>query len=497
MLTYHNDNARTGQNQNETILTPSNVNSTTFGKLFEVSVQGKVDAQPLIKTQLTIPGNGTHNVLYIVTENDNVYAVDADSGSSLWTVSLFGSGETYSDKRSCGQVEPNIGITSTPVIDPNAGPHGTIYIVAMTKKSSTYFQRIHALDLTTGAEEFGGPVLVTASFPTTSGSTSFAPAQYKDRAGLALINGNVYTTWASHCDDGPYTGWIIAYGINGQNTLVQTSVLDITPNGDDGGIWQSGGAPAVDGSGTIFLLDGNGTFDTTFTTSGFPVNGDFGNGFLKIATSGGLQVTDFFEPFDTVTESNNDEDLGSGGSMLLPDMVDAQNNTRQLAVGAGKDSNIYLIDRTNLGKFNSANNSNAYQVLEGALPGGEWAMPAYFNNTLYYGGVDAPLQAFPFSQALLALSPSSTSSESFAYPGTTPSISANGTSNAIVWAVENSSTGVLHAYDATNLANELYNSTQAGSRDTFSDNKFITPTIANGKVYVGTTDSVAVFGLLP
>jgi hypothetical protein len=183
--------------------------------------------------------------------------------------------------------------------------------------------------------------------------------------------------------------------------------------------------------------------------------------------------------------------------MLLPDMTDAQSNTRHLAVGAGKDSNIYLIDRNNMGKFNSANNSNAYQVLAGALPGGEWAMPAYFNNTLYYGGVDAPLQAFPFSQALLALSPSSTSSESFAYPGTTPSISANGTSNAIVWAVENSSTGVLHAYDATNLANELYNSNQAGSRDTFEDNKFITPTIANGKVYVGTTSSVVVFGLLP
>ena len=224
---------------------------------------------------------------------------------------------------------------------------------------------------------------------------------------------------------------------------------------------------------------------------GFPASNDFGNGFLKLSNSGGLQVTDFFEPSNTVNESDHDIDLGSGGAMVLPDMVDMNGVTRHLAVGAGKDGNIYLVDRDNMGKWNSTTNTNAYQFLSDALPNGEWSMPAYFNGTLYYGGVSAPLQAWTFSQAMLQTPPSK-SSESYSYPGTTPSISANGTSNAIVWAVENgSSGGVLHAYDATNLANELYNSGPSA----FSDNKFMVPTIANGKVYVGTPSSVVVFGL--
>ena len=243
-------------------------------------------------------------------------------------------------------------------------------------------------------------------------------------------------------------------------------------------------------------LDGNGTFDTSLTTSGFPSKGDFGNAFLKLSNSSGLQVEDFFEPFNTVNESDSDLDLGSGGAMVLPDMTDSTGTTRHLAVGAGKDGNIYLVDRDSMGKWNSANNNNAYQPLSGALDNGVWSMPAYFNDTLYYGGVSDPLQAFPFSQARLSATPSSSTSESFSYPGTTPSISANGTSNAIVWAIENGSGGVLHAYDATNLATELYNSSKV-SGDGFNDNKFVTPTIANGKVYVGTPSSVAVFGLKP
>ncbi len=492
MLTYHNDIERTGQNLTEQTLTTSNV-KTSFGQLFQVSVDGLVDAQPLIKTQVTIPGKGVHNVLYVVTENDSVYAFDADSGGSpLWQVSVLGTGEVASDNRGCSQVTPEIGITSTPVIDPTAGPDGTIYVVAMSKTTSgttTYFQRIHALDMTTGAEEFGGPTTVTATF---APGPAFDPKQYKERAGLLLLNGQIITTWASHCDNTPYNGWIMAYN---ENTLAQTSVLDVTPNGSEGAIWQSGGGPAADISGNIYLLDGNGTFDTSLSANGFPTKGDFGNGFLKLSNSSGLQVTDFFEPFNTVSESSEDEDLGSGGAMVLPDMTDSTGTTRHLAVGTGKDGNIYLVDRTNLGKFNSQNNLNAYQVLVGALDNGEWATPAYFNGTLYYGGVSEPLQAFAFSQARLVAIPSSVSSETYGYPGSSPSISANGTSNAIVWAVENSSgAGILHAYDATNLATELYNSSKVRA-DSFADNKFMTPTIANGKVYVGTPSSVAVFGL--
>ena len=493
VLTYHNDNARTGQNMTEQTLTTANV-KTSFGKLFEDSVDGLVDGQPLIKTQVTIPGLGIHNVIYVVTENDTVYAFDADtSGLPLWHVSVLGTGEIASDDRGCGQVTPQIGITSTPVIDPGAGSHGTIYVVAMSKNTTTgaYSQRIHALDITTGAEEFGGPVTVTATFPP---GPAFAPKQYKERAGLLLLNGQLITAWASHCDFTPYNGWIMAYD---QNTLAQTSVLDVTPNGSEGAIWQSGGGLAADNAGNIYLLDGNGTWDTTVNANGFPTKGDFGNGFLKLSNSSGLQVADFFEPFNTVSESGGDTDLGSGGAMVLPDMIDKNGATRHLAVGAGKDGNIFLVDRDNMGKWNSANNNNAYQPIAGALDAGEWAMPAYFNSTLYYGGVNVQLQAFTFSQARLVAMPSSKSSETYGYPGATPSISSNGSSNAIVWAVQNGgSLGVLRAYDATNLATELYNSSTAPG-DSFGDNKFITPTIANGKVYVGTPTSVAAFGLKP
>ena len=494
VLTYHNDNFRSGQNLSESILTTSNVNSSSFGKLYELPVDGKVDAQPLVKTQVSIPGAGLHNVLYVVTEHDSVYAFDADNGTMLWPapISMLGPGEVPSDDRGCGQVTPEIGITSTPVIDPSAGPNGTIYLVAMSKDASNnYIQRLHALDIATGAEEFGGPVIIAA--------TGFSPGQYKERAGLLLLsNGEVYTTWASHCDIPSYNGWIIAYGLNKQNILAQTSALNITPNGSDGAIWQSGAGPAADSFGNIYFLDGNGTFDTTLNSNGFPNAGDFGNAFLKLSTSSGLQVADYFEMSNTVAESAMDEDLGSGGALLL-DVSDAMNATHHLAVGAGKDHNIYLVDRDNMGKFNpSANNANAYQVLSGELPGGEFAMPAFFNNTLYYGGVGLPLLAFGFSNARLLSSASSSTTESFNYPGTTPSISANGSNNGIVWAVENAGGAVLHAYDAGNLEHEFYNSNQApDGRDSFQDNKFITPTVANGKVYVGTPSSVAVFGLRP
>jgi len=356
VLTYHNDNARTGQNLNETILTTSNVNVNTFGKLFVLSVDGKVDAQPLYLSAVTLPDATVHNVLFVATENDSLYAFDADTGASLWHVSMLKSGEVPSDDRGCSQVTPEIGVTATPAIDRGSGPHGTIYVVAMSKDaSSNYYQRLHALDVTTGAEEFSGPVDVSATYPSNGGTVTFDPKQYKERPGLLIMNGVVYTSWSSHCDINPYTAWVISYA---EGTLAQTSVLDITPNGSEGSVWQSGTGPAADANGNIYFLTANGTFDTTLNAQGFPVSGDYGNAFMKLSTtSNHLAVADYFNMFNTVSESNADEDLGSGGALVLPDMIDSLGVTRHLAVGAGKDSNIYLVDRDNMGKFNSSTNN--------------------------------------------------------------------------------------------------------------------------------------------
>jgi len=497
--TYHNDIGRTGQNLTETTLTTSNVTSAKFGKLGFYSVDGLVDAEPLYASSLVVPGNGTHNVLIIATEHDSVYAFDADSGATLWHVSMLNSGEASSDDRGCGQVTPEIGVTSTPVIDRSKGAHGAVYVVAMSKDGSgTYHQRLHALDLALGTELFGGPAEIQASYPGTGDSSNgtsviFEPGQYKERSALLLLNGVIYTGWASHCDARPYTGWILGYN---ENTLAQTSVLNVTPNGYDGAIWMAGAGLAADSSSNIYFLDANGDFDTTLNGSGFPSDGDYGNAFMKLSTSSGLAVADYFEMDNGVAESGSDTDLGSGGMIVLPDLNDGSGNTWHLAVGAGKDSNLYLVNRDSMGKFSS--NNNIYQELAGALPGGVWAMPAYFNNTIYYGSVGSPIQAFTFTNAKLSTSATSQTANSFGYPGATPSVSANGTSNGIVWAVENNSPAVLHAYNAANL-NELYNSNQAsGGRDQFgSGNKYITPMIVNGKVFVGTPNGVAVFGLLP
>jgi hypothetical protein len=496
VLTWHNDSARTGQNLQETILTPTNVKSSTFGKLFVMNVDGKVDAQPLYVPSVTIPGQGVHNVLYVVTEHASAYAFDADNGTQLWKVSALGAGESPSDDRGCGQVTPEIGLTATPAIDLQSGPHGTMYATAMSKDGSgNYHQRLHALDLTTGAEQFGGPMEVQATYPGSGAENTFLPRQHVERPGLLLVNGVVYTSWGSHCDGGPYTGWVIGYN---EATLAQTSVLNLTPNGSEGGIWMAGAGPGADANGNVFLLTGNGTFDTTLTAGGFPNKGDYGNAFVKISTSGGtLAVADYFTMSNTTSESNADEDLGSGGAMLLLQLNDAQGHLRSLGVGAGKDGHIYVVDQANLGKFNAGANA-IYQDMPGALPGGVWSSPAWFNGTLYYGSVGSTLKAFAFTSGLFQTTPASHSSHSFGFPGTTPSISANGTSNGIVWAAENTSPAVLHAYDATNLATELYNSNQAAaSRDHFgSGNKFIVPTVVNGKVYVGTTNGVGAFGLL-
>ena len=500
VLTYHNDIGRTGANLTETILTTSNVNQAQFGKLASYSVDGKVDAQPLYASSVVVPSNGTHNLLIVATEHATVYAFDADNGTIIWQKSMLATGESPSDDRGCGQVSPEIGVTSTPVIDRTRGAHGVIYVVSMSKNGSTYHQRLHALDLATGAEQFSGPKDITASYPGTGDGTNgtnviFDPKQYKERVGLLLMNGVIHTAWASHCDNRPYTGWLMSYNAD---TLTQTSVLNVTPNGAFGAIWMAGAGLAADNFGNYYFLDGNGDFGTTLNGSGFPANGNYGNAFIKISTTGGnLAVADYFEMSNGVSESNADQDLGSGGAMVLPDLTDSMGNTKHLAVGVGKDAHMYVVDRDNMGKFNSSTN-NIYQDITGVLSGGVFAMPAYFNGKVYYGAVGDFVKAFTVTNARFATSASSHTTNSFSYPGATPSISANGASNGIVWAVENSSPATLHAYDASNL-NEIYNTNQAAAnRDHFgADNKYITPTIVNGKVFVGTTNSVAVFGLLP
>ncbi len=498
VVTYKNDVARTGQNLTESVLTLASVNSAGFGKLRFLATDGKVDAQPLYLSGLTV-GGSAHNVVFVATENDTVYAFDTDSGSMLWQKSLLGAGETPSDDRGCGQVTPTIGITATPVIDRGAGAHGIIYVVAMSLGAAqTYHQRLHALDVTTGAEQFGGPMEIAAVYPAAAGGmNTFDAGSYEERAGLLLMNGVVYTPRTPHCAFSPYTGWVIAYN---SGTLAQTGVLNVAANSAGGGpsIWMAGGGPAADSAGNVYVLTANGVFDPTLDAGGFPSQGDYGNSFVRIANSGGaLSGADYFAIYNTVSESSIDSDLGSGGIMLLPDLADSGGTTRHLAVGAGKDATLYVVNRDSMGKFNP-NSNNIWQELPGALPGGVWSTPAWFNGSVYYGPNGSTLRAFKVTNAMLGNQPASQSPGGFGYPGTAPAISANGTSNGIVWAYENAGSGaVLHAYDAGNLGHELYNSTLAGTRDSIGPgNKFITVTIADGKVFVATTNGVAVFGLL-
>src|ERR1700678_1221568 len=377
-------------------------------------------------------------------------------------------------------------------------------------ESNNYHQRLHALDLATGAELTGSPSEIQATFPgtgygSTNGMQVFDPGQYVERVGLLLMNSQIYLAWTSHCDDDPYTGWLMAYS---ETTLQQSGVLNLTPNGPstphfgngEGSVWMAGAGLAGDTQGNIFFLDANGSFDSSLNANGFPAQGDFGNSFMKVSTTGNvLAAADYFAAYDLQSESDADQDLGSGGALLLPDLVDANGTTHHLAVGAGKDTNIYVVNRDNMGKFNASSNNAVYQELPDALSGGAWSMASLFSNTVYYAGQGDHLKAFPISNALLATTPASESANTFAYPGATPSVSSNGSQNGIVWAIENQNgAGVLHAYNTTNLGTELYDSNQAAnSRDHFSDNKYVTPTIANGKVFVGTKTSVAVFGLLP
>jgi outer membrane protein assembly factor BamB len=502
VLTWHNNLARTGLNPREWSLTPANVNATDFGKLWVANFDGQIYAQPLVVSGLEFPGWDTYNVVYVSTEHDSVYAIDADTGSVLWNRSLLAPGETPADTDECDNITPEVGITATPVIDRRSGPNGTIYVVTMSRDAAgNYFHRLHALELTTGSEQFGGPVEILATYPGTGSNSSngnvvFDPMHYLERAGLALSKGVVYTTWTSHGDCPPYTSWVIGYD---EHTLAQVHVLNLTHNGRQGAIWQSGGAPAVDSRGFIYAMLGNGSFDTTLDANGFPSRGNYGNCFVKLSPINGLHVADYWTMFNNVEEGTlSDTDLSSGGPMLLPDMRDAAGAVRHLAVGSGKDGHIYITDRDNMGKFNPNSNLNVYQDLGGSLGGFNFSTPAFFSGRLYFGSVRDVLRAFSFTNARTNGGAVSRSANTFRYPGTSPSISANGTTHGILWAAENEDPAVLHAYDASDLSRELYNSNQApNSRDHFGSRaKFSVPTVANGKVYVAATGgTVGAFGL--
>jgi hypothetical protein len=496
VLTAHDDTNRDGLNAAETILTPADVNSAQFGKLFSVPVDGQVYAQPLYMSGLPIPGQGIHDVVFVATEHDSVYAFDANSGALLWHDSFInpaaGINPEASSNFSGNAIEPEIGITGTPVID---SATGTLYLVAATQETSgpttNFVQRLHALDVTTGAEKFGGPVVIQASVPGSGdgGTTVTFQAGFQlQRAALLLQGGVVYVAWSSHGDATPVHGWVTGYSAS---TLQLVTVFNASPNTQLNTIWMSGGGLAADANGHVYFVTGNGPVSST--SNGFnPAAGDYAESVLNLATSGGLSVSDYFTPFNWQFLDSIDADFGSGGVVLFDQPGAA---APHLLVTTGKEGTIYLINRDNMGQFNAGSDS-VVQELPGSI-GGSFGSPAYFNNTIYYGGVGDTLKAFSLTNGLLSTGPTSHSAISFGYPGTTPSISANGTSNGIVWAIEMGSHAILHAYDATNLAHELYNSDQAGSRDQLDAAvKFTTPTIADGKVFVGTASQLTVFGLL-
>ena len=509
VLTQHNDLARTGANLTETVLTPSNVNTTTFGKLFSVPVDGPIYGQPLYLPNVAIPGQGTHNIVIVATQHDSVYAFDADaSGPPLWKASLLDAAhgaapgatpEPALDLNDCGDIPLEVGVTGTPVIDPAAG---TVYMVAKTNDNGSVVQRLPALSISSGLERASSPVVIQAAVAgvgagTSGGILTFDPKWSHQRAGLLLFNGYVYIAFASHCDFNSWHGWMIAY--NG-TTMQQSSALAMTPDGSGSGVWMSGGAPAAETLGPIsqiFVSTGNGSFDG---------NRDFGDDILKITTNNGvMKIADQFTPLDQAALNAVDADLSSGGVLLLPDQT--AGGFQHLLVSAGKLGRIYVVNRDNMGAFNPTYN-NIVQDMPNALAG-LWGTPAYWNNNVYFwgstyqGGTSAePLKAFSLSGGHLSTSPVAASSRTSLFPGPGISVSANGNSNGVLWAIiadqyTNGGNAVLIAHDAANVANFLYSSDQNSVRDNAGRAvKFTAPTIANGKVYTGSWSALCIYGLL-
>jgi hypothetical protein len=476
VFTYHNDLSRDGVNGQEYALNTSTVKASSFGKRFACALDAAAYAQPLWVANANV-GGGTHNVVIAATQHDTVYAFDADASpcQTYWSQSLVAGGETWvnSGDVNTGDISPDIGIVGTPVIDPNTN---TIYVVSKSKNGSSFHQRLHALNLSDGSERFGGPQEINFS----SGGANFNPLTQNQRAGLALVGGVVYVAYASHGDNPVYYGWVVGY--NASN-LSQVSVFNDDPGSGFGGIWMSGGAPASDGN-NLYVITGNGVFDG---------NTQFGDSFLRLSTGGGINVTGFFSPNDQDSLRSGDIDLGSGGAAILVDQPTAPNH---LLIGGGKEGALYLLNRDNLGG-NTSNDAGAVQIF--SVGNRIFATPAFWQNTLYIGPISDHVKSYTLNTGAgqFNTSPASQSPGTFGFPGTTPSISAQGGSNGIVWAIENAGTAILHAYDATNLGSELWNSAGNGADQAGPAVKFTVPTVANGKVYVGTASEISVYGLLP
>jgi hypothetical protein len=508
VTTYHNDVARTGQNTQETILTPANVNATQFGKLFSVAVDGVVYAQPLYLSAVAIAG-GMHNVLYVATEHDSVFAIDADSGTVYAQASLIPAGGSTVNSDSdlhCGDLVPEVGITGTPVIDPATG---TLYVVAKSKVNGLFHQYLHALDTGTLAEKFNGPVAIQATvagsgYDASGGVVTFNALQENQRTALLLEGGHVIMGWSSHCDNDPWHGWVMSYSAS---TLAQEAAFNTSPNGSRNGVWMSGAGAAADASGNVYFATGNGTWNGTT---------DYGDSIVKLGApaAGSFPVVDYFTPYNQGKLAADDTDLAAGGLVLLPTLPSGQ----QLLAQQGKQGTIYLLNTAELGHYCpnltpacSGRDTNVVQEIFGASPG-IWGSPAYWNGNLYWTGANDSIKAYSFNangSGLISTSPTSASAQIFAFSAPTPAISSNGNANGILWALDGSADDStcdgggsnclgLYAYDATNLANLLYTSSQApGNRDSPGVAvKFEKPIVANGKVYVGTQSSVTVYGLL-
>ena len=496
IFTYHYDNARDGQNLNETILTPANVNKTSFGKLFSRALDGYVYAEPLYVNAVQIPGVGAREVVYVATEHDSVYAFDATGAATkpFWQVSFLHKNVTTVPfgKVGTNDLIPEIGITGTPVIDPRTN---ILYVSVATLEKKNYFHRLHALDLSTGQERFGGPVVIAGTAPGTGdggdGETlTFIPRIANQRCGLALNNGMVYVAFASHGDQGAYHGWIFGYDAS---TLTQVASYVATPNGYLGGIWMAGGAPMIDPGGNVFVVTGNGKFDVDQNDI------DYGDSLLKLGPtdSSKFGVIDFFTPFNESNFDMEDLDFGSSGVIALPDQA---SGPQHLALAGSKLGTLFLIDRDHMGQFSASEQDEDNQIVQSVRgqTGEIFSTPTYFNGRVYVGPTFDNLKAFSFANGQLSTEPVSATSNGFSFSGTTPVISANGNQNGIVWAIGNSGSAVLHAYDANDLSVELYNSTQSKKkRDAMSAYvKFTVPTVANGRVFVGSKKQLTVFGLL-
>ncbi len=505
VFTQRYDNSRSGLNAQETVLTPTNVNQNQFGKLFSFPVDGQVQAEPLYVPKLTI-NQSPHNVMFVATEHDSVYAFDADGqpATPLWQVSFLNSAAGITtvppQDVGSGDISPEIGITATPVID-SAG--GTIYLTAKTKElqdpsctsncNYNYVHRLHALDIATGAEKLGGPVVIAASVPGTgydsvNGTVTFSGLRQLQRPALLLFNGVLYLGFGSHGDNDPYHGWLMAYDAN---TLQQVAVFNVTPNGKQGSIWQGGGGPSVDAAGNVYVVTANGTFDAS-TAGGI----DYSNSVVKLQLNAGhFQVLDYFAPDDQAFLNENDFDLGAGPALVLPDQPGPYPH---LLATAGKDARLWILNRDNLGK-QQANDTGAVQLIQG-FGGRLFAGGNYWNGNLYFQAVNDFLKQFPLHSGTAEPpinSPQEVGSRS------SMAVSANGASHGIVWfadasAFASSGPAVLRAFDATNVSTELYDSTQAlNLRDQAGPAvKFVIPTIANGKVYLGAGGEVDVYGLL-